>query len=345
MIASILAPVEYRDFGRTGVKVSPLCLGAMMFGLKTPEADSIGMIERALERGINFIDTANVYAGGESERIVGRALAKNGRRARTVLATKVHFRTAPDDPNAMGNSRRNIIAECENSLRRLQTDWIDLYQLHRSQAQVPIDETLRALDDLIRAGKVRYAGTSLFPAWQLVESLWASRELGLHRFVSEQPAYSLLDRTIERELVPAAQTFSVALIPWSPLAGGLLTGKYARDSTPSDGRWASGRDFTGRRANDAMYPVIDRVHEMAREKGCTPGQLALAWCMHQPGITAPICGPRTLEQLEDNLGALSVHVSDADRVRLDEVAPPRSVTVTYYDNAAGASFGPRQHRW
>jgi len=328
------------------VKVSPLCLGAMMFGLKTPEPESIAMIERALDHGLNFIDTANVYAGGESERIVGRALAAGGRRARTVLATKLHFPTSPDDPNARGNSRRNIIAACESSLRRLQTDWIDLYQLHRSQSNVPIDETLRALDDLIRAGKVRYAGTSTFPAWQIVESLWASRELGLHRFVSEQPAYSLLDRTIEREVVPAAQTFGMALIPWSPLAGGLLTGKYARDGIPrEEGRWASGRDFTGRRTNDEMYPVIERVRELAREKGCTPGQLALAWCMHQPGITAPICGPRTLEQLEDNLGALAVHVSDGDRLRLDEVAPPRSVTVTYYDNAAGADFGPHLHRW
>ena len=220
--------IEYRSLGRTGVQVSALCLGCMNFGGRTSEADSIEIINQAIDAGINFVDTANVYgydstnfpAGeGKSEEIVGKALKQNGQRQRIVLATKAHFAMS-DDPNAQGNSRRHIIEQCEASLRRLQTDTIDLYQLHHPSNDVPVDETLRALDDLIRAGKVRYIGSSAFAAWQIVESLWVSKEYGLNRFVCEQPPYHLLDRRIERELVPMAQTYGIALIPFSPLAGG-----------------------------------------------------------------------------------------------------------------------------
>jgi aryl-alcohol dehydrogenase-like predicted oxidoreductase len=336
--------MELRDLGRTGVKVSPLCLGTMMFGARATAGESEEMISHALDAGVNFVDTANIYAGGESERIVGAALAKDARRHRIVLATKFRFPMSPDDPNAQGASRRHIITACEDSLRRLQTDWIDLYQIHRAVRGVPIDETLRALDDLVRAGKVRYLGTSGFPGWQMVESLWASKELGLHRFVCEQPAYSLLDRTAEREAIPAAQSFGMGVIPWSPLAGGLLTGKYARGAD-SEGRWQGGRDLAGRRMADAAFDVIDAIAALAAEKGCSPAQLSLAWCAQQPGVTAPIIGPRTLEQLEDNLGAVEVTLTEADRERLDQIVPPRSVTVTYYDNALGVDFGPRLDRW
>src|ERR687893_78133 len=224
--------MEYRQLGRTGVQVSPLCLGCMMFGGKTGPEDSYAIIDRAIEAGINFLDTANVYSRGRSEEVTGAALKRNGKRQRIVLATKVHGNMADDDPNMAGNSRRHIVEQCEASLRRLQTDYIDLYQIHRPQPAIPIDETLRALDDLIRSGKVRYIGTSTFAAWQVVEALWIAKELGLNRFVCEQPPYHLLDRRIERELVPMAMTYGFGVIPWSPLAGGLLTGKYQRGETP-----------------------------------------------------------------------------------------------------------------
>ena len=227
--------MEYQSLGRTGVQVSPLCLGGMLFGEQTDEAEALAIIDRALDAGLNFLDTANIYNRGRSEEIIGRALRLNGRRARVVLATKVHGTMDAHDPNAGGTSRRHIVEQCEASLRRLQTDVIDLYQLHRPMSTIPIDETLRALDDLVRSGKVRYLGTSTFGAWQLMEALWVSRELGLNRVVCEQPPYHLLDRRIERELVPMAQTYGLALIPWSPLAGGFLSGKYRRGEGPPPG--------------------------------------------------------------------------------------------------------------
>ena len=223
---------DYRLFGRTGVKISPLTLGAMNFGRRTELEDSVRIIDTALDAGINIIDTANVYSRGRSEEIVGEALTRNGKRSRVFLATKVHGAMDETDPNAQGNSRRHIIEQAEASLRRLKTDHIDLYQIHRPRPEIAIDETLRALDDLVRSGKVRYIGTTTFASWQIVEALWASDRLHLNRFVSEQPPYNLLDRRIERELLPAAQTFGLGVIPWSPIGGGLLTGKYKRDQTP-----------------------------------------------------------------------------------------------------------------
>src|SRR5579862_496348 len=223
--------MNYRQFGRTGVKVSELCLGCMMFGGKTGPEDSYAIIDRALDAGINSVDTANVYSRGRSEEVTGQALKRNGKRERVFLATKVHGTMDENDPNMQGTSRRHIIDQCEASLRRLQTDYIDLYQLHRPRPEIAIDETLRALDDLVRAGKVRYIGTSTFAAWQVVEALWAAKEYGLNRFVSEQPPYHILDRRIERELVPMARTYGIGLIPWSPLASGKLTGKYKRGET------------------------------------------------------------------------------------------------------------------
>jgi aryl-alcohol dehydrogenase-like predicted oxidoreductase len=336
--------MEYRNLGRTGVKVSQFCLGTMMFGRSATEQDSIAIIQHALDHGINFIDTANAYSAGASERFIGKALA-NGRRAGVVLATKAFFPLDPKDINGRGLSRRHLIDACNASLERLGTDWIDLYQLHRAQADVPIDETLRALDDLIRAGKVRYIGTSMFPSWKIVEALWAAKELGLHRFVSEQMAYNLLDRTAERELVPAAQTFGIALLPWAPLCGGLLTGKYRRDDQSAAGRWHGGKDNFGRPATPAAFDVIEGLIALASDKGCTPSQLALAWNSAQPGITAPIVGPRTLEQLVDNLGAANVRVSDEDRARLDALASPWSATLRYYDAAMAIDFRPNLSRW
>jgi aryl-alcohol dehydrogenase-like predicted oxidoreductase len=301
------------------------------------------MVHAALERGINFIDTADAYAAGTSERFVGNAL-QGGRRASVVLATKAFFPMDQKDPNARGLSRRHLVDACDASLQRLQTDWIDLYQVHRSQSDIPIDETLRALDDLIRAGKVRYVGTSMFPAWKSVEALWVAKELGLNRFVSEQMAYNLLDRTAEREVIPAAQTFGMAVLPWAPLCGGLLTGKYRRDDQSAAGRWHGGKDNFGRPATPAAYDLIEGLVALAKEKGCTPSQLALAWNAAQPGVTAPIIGPRTLEQLVDNLEAVEVHVTDADRARLDALAPPWSATLRYYDAALAIDFKPNLGR-
>lgn len=335
--------MEYRQFGRTGVKVSELCLGCMMFGGRTEEEDSFEIIDRAIDAGINFLDTANVYSRGASEEVVGRALKRNGQRDHIVLATKVHGTMNDEDPNAGGNHRRHIIEQCEASLMRLQTDYIDLYQIHRPSSEVPIDETLGALDDLVRSGKVRYTGTSTYAAWQLVESLWASKDLHLNRFVSEQPPYHLLDRRIERELVPFARTYGTALIPWSPLAGGFLTGKYSRNQdSPEDSRYGIEPRRLGRNHfTDEAFDVLETVEGLAKEKNCTPGQLALAWCKDRPAVTSPIIGPRTLEQLEDNLGAVEVSFSEQDHERLDKVAPPGRATVPYYE----ADFGPHRFRW
>lgn len=334
--------MEYRQLGRTGLRVSPLCLGAMMFGGRTSVEESGRIIRRALDAGINFIDTANVYAGGRSEEAVGLALKASGARQRVILATKVHAPVG-EGPNDRGNSRRHIIEQCEQSLRRLQTDWIDLYQIHRPQPEIPIDETLRALDDLVRSGKVRYIGTSTFAAWQIVEALWVSKELGLHRFVTEQPPYNILDRRIERELVPMAQSFGIALIPWSPLAGGLLTGKYRRsEPPPADARFAQPglTELQRRRWREAVFDVVEALQPIAAEKGCTLSQLALAWCMQQPGVVSPIIGPRTLDQLEDNLGALEVVITEEDRRRIDGIVPPGGMVSPFYE----ANFGPHPYR-
>ncbi|MBI5948188.1 MAG: aldo/keto reductase [Chloroflexi bacterium] len=314
----------------------------MMFGGKTTPADSADIIDRALDAGINFLDTANVYSRGKSEEATGEALKRNGKRNQVILATKVHG-VMGEGPNDLGNSRRHIIEQCEASLRRLQTDYIDLYQIHRPEPGIPIDETLRALDDLVRSGKVRYLGTSTFAAWQLVESLWVSKELGLNRFVCEQPPYNLLDRRIERELIPMAQTYGFGLIPWSPLGGGLLTGKYNRDEAPpEDSRFANweSNPMQRRRMNDRIFDVIDGLKPLAEAKGVTLSQFALAWCVQQPGVSSAIIGPRTMEQLEDNLGALSVTFSEEDLREVNRVIRPGQMVSPFYE----AEFGPHPYR-
>jgi aryl-alcohol dehydrogenase-like predicted oxidoreductase len=316
----------------------------MMFGGRTEPEDSYDIIDRAMDAGINFLDTANVYSRGRSEEVTGEALVRNGKRQKIVLATKVHGRMDDEDPNAWGNARRHIIEQCEASLKRLQTDYIDLYQIHRPQSEIPIDETLRALDDLIRAGKVRYVGTSTFAAWQLVESLWVAKELGLNRFVCEQPPYNLLDRRIERELLPMAQTYGFGIIPWSPLAGGLLTGKYRRNQdTPEDARYADteGRPWMERRLTEGVYDAVEMLEPIAKSKGCTLSQLVLAWVAQRPGVTSPIIGPRTMAQLEDNLGALDISFTEEELQKIDELIPPGSTLAPFYE----ADFGPHKYRW
>ncbi len=334
--------MEYRPFGRTGMRVSPLCMGCMYFGAKTPEDEAFKLFDACINAGINFFDTANVYGRGLSETVLGKILSSRGGRDRLVVATKVHGRMADEDPNAAGNSRRHIISQCDQSLQRLGIDYIDIYQIHRPESQVPIDETLRALDDLVRSGKVRYIGTSTYSAWQSVEALWTARELGLNRFVSEQPPYSLADRRIERELLPMARTYGYGIIPWSPLAGGLLTGKYGRGKqAPEDARYAdTSPGHLSRRVTEHLYDALDGLTQLCADKGVSMSQFALAWVMHQPGVTSPIIGSRTMEQLEDNLKALEVEITDDDCARVDEIIPPGSAVSPFYE----ADWGPHPHR-
>jgi aryl-alcohol dehydrogenase-like predicted oxidoreductase len=316
--------MQTRVLGSTGVKVSPLCLGAMMFGAwgNTDHDESIRIIHRALDAGINFIDTADVYSAGESEEIVGKALA--GRRENIVLATKAHG-TMGDDPNQQGNSRRWIIRECENSLRRLGTDYIDLYQIHRPEPETDVDETLGALSDLIRAGKILYAGSSTFPAAQIVQAQWTAERRGRERFVCEQPPYSILVRAVEAEVLPVCQQYGMGVIPWSPLAGGWLTGRYRKDAEVPVSRRAQRlpqRYDLALPGNQAKLEAADQLAKLADEAGLTLIHLALAFTLSHPAVTAPIIGPRTMEQLESQLGAADVVLDSAILDRIDEIVPP-----------------------
>lgn len=344
--------MKYVNFGRTGVKVSQLCLGCMNFGGRQDEAESIRIIHQALDAGINYLDTANVYGHeplkfedgrGRSEQIVGKAL-KDGKRQQVFLATKVHYAMSAD-LNAQGNSRRHIIEQCEASLRRLETDFIDLYQLHGPNADIPIDESLHALDDLVRAGKVRYIGTSGFAAWELMEALWTSDVNHLNRFVSEQSPYNLLDRRIERELIPMLQTYNIALVPWAPSGGGFFTEKYQRNqNAPAGSRYEAfwrrfyQEDFDG---NNQVFDLQEAVLALAMAKGASGYAFALAWCIAQPGVTSAIIGPRTSAQLMDSLTAPQVILTDDERSRLDLISSPQSVTVPYLDYQGKHQFHPR----
>ena len=333
---------KYRNFGRTGVKVSPLTLGTMMFGNKTELDETIRIIDRAIDAGINLIDTANVYSRGRSEEFTGEALKRNGKRKEIFLASKVHLPMHDTNPNLRGSSRRHIIEQAENSLRRLQTDYLDLYQIHRPEPDTAIDETLRALDDLVTSGKVRYIGSTTFAGWQVVEALWASKELGLNRFVSEQPPYNLLDRRIERELIPVAQTFGLAVIPWSPIGGGLLSGKYRKGQPlPADSRYTSPNAMQSRRFTAGVYDVVEPLLALAEEKNVPLSQLALAWTVQQPGITSSIVGPRTLEQFEDALKSLDITFTEEDLKRIDAITAPGTFVAPFYE----AKFGPSLYRW
>ena len=329
--------MDYRPLGRTGVKVSQISLGTMTFGGTTSEREAMRIIDTAIACGINLIDTANIYNEGKSETIIGKALRRSSKRAKTLVATKVHGPMDSQDPNAYGNSRRHILQQCEASLKRLSTDCIDLYQIHRPTSDVAIDETLRAFDDLTRSGKIRYFGTSTFGAWQICESLWISERLHLHRVVTEQPPYNLLDRRIERELVPMAQTHGIAILPWSPLAEGFLTGKYSSAKSPrGKGRLSEESPWKQMIFSQPCFDVVTALQHVAHEKGCSAGQIALAWCLNMPGVTSPIIGPRTTTQLQENLKAVTVELTEDDHTLLNSVAPPRQCLVPYYE----ADFGP-----
>lgn len=325
--------MEYRKLGRSGVMVSPLCLGTMNFGGTTEEAESFAIMQKAVDAGINFFDTANVYNKGESEKITGRFLKEHNLRDRVVLATKVFSRVG-DLPNDGGGTRYHIVKACEDSLQRLQTDHIDLYQLHRPPLTHPQEETLRAFDDLIRAGKVRYIGCSTHPAWMVMEALCISERYGLNRYISEQPPYNLLDRRIENELIPLCQKYDLAILPWSPLAMGILAGRYPRvDNYPEDSRarrWDSSQ--VKARVTQRGIDVGQAVSKLAQERGLTASQLSLLWTKDQPGVTAPIIGPRTLAHLEDALVILDKTFDDADRPLFDDLVHPGTAVSDFHNS-------------
>jgi aryl-alcohol dehydrogenase-like predicted oxidoreductase len=309
--------MEYRRIGATGLKVSELCLGAMTFGRESNANDARKIVDRFVDAGGNFIDTANVYAAGASEEILGRIV--KDRRQALVIATKVRFNAAlfmgkRVGPNDIGLSRSHIMAEVERSLKRLQTDYIDLYQVHSWDYETPIEETMRALDDLVRHGKVRYLGASNFSAWQLMKSLWTSDKHGLSRFDCLQPQYSIICREVEREILPVCRTEGVGVIPWSPLGGGFLTGKYRTgEKAPEDARLTK-MDLWGRLANERNYRTLEAVEHVAKERGRSIAQVALAWVNQQPEVSSVIYGARTPEQNEENLGAVGLKL-DADEMK------------------------------
>jgi aryl-alcohol dehydrogenase-like predicted oxidoreductase len=315
--------VEYRAFGRTGVQVSTLTLGAMNFGAwgNSDHDDSIRIIHRALDAGINIIDTADVYSQGESEEIVGKAL-DGGRRDDIFLATKFHGQLG-DERNHRGNSRRWIMREVEDSLRRLRTDWIDLYQVHRPDPDTDFDDTLGALSDLVHQGKIRYIGTSTFDPSAIVEGQWIAERRGRERVVSEQPPYSILVRGIEREVLPVAERYGLAIIPWSPLAGGWLAGRYRPGHAPSKrAERIPARYNASNPANAGKIEAVDRLTVLAEEAGVSLIHLALAFVLHHPAVTSAIIGPRTLDQLESQLGVDKVTLTPELLDRIDEIVPP-----------------------
>ena len=327
--------MEHRPLGRTGVSVSKFCLGAMMFGAwgNPDHAESVRIIHAALDAGINFIDTADVYGQGESEEIVAKALT-GGRRDNVVLATKFH-NAMGEDPNQRGNSRRWIMRAVEDSLQRLGTDWIDLYQVHRPDPGTDIEETLGALTDLVHQGKVRYLGGSTFPASAIVEAQWAARDRGLQRFVSEQPPYSVLVRAIENDVLPTCSRYGMGVMSYSPLTGGWLSGRWRKDtgqqSSSRAGRLPERFDLS-QPANQRKLDAVEELARLADEAGITLIQLAISFVLRHPAITAALIGPRTMEQLEGQLAAVDVELDEALLDRIDAIVAP-GITINPEDNS------------
>ncbi|MCB8877920.1 aldo/keto reductase [Acidisoma silvae] len=311
--------MQYRTLGRTGIKVSPYCLGAMMFGslANADHDDCIRIVHKALDFGINFVDTADRYSNGESEEIIGKAL--KGRRDKTVLATKVHGPMG-HDPNQQGNSRRWIIQAVEASLRRLQTDHIDLYQIHRPAPDTDIEETLSVLTDLMRAGKVRAIGSSTFPASQMVEAQWVAERRGLARFRAEQPPYSILNRSIEQEVLPICQQYGLGALVWSPLAKGMLTGRYRKGQTLPDSLRV--KVFAKQMSDERNLDAVECLIPIAEAAGLSLTHMAVAFVMAHPGVTSAILGPRTVQQLDDLLAGAAIILSDEILDQIDAVVAP-----------------------
>ncbi|WP_434084171.1 aldo/keto reductase [Halorarius litoreus] len=317
--------MEYTRLGSTGLEISRLCLGCMNFGSGLPwmigdEATSHEILDAAMDAGINFLDTANVYSRGESEEIVGDAIADRDR-SELVVGTKV-YNPMGAGPNQSGLSRKHIVDQCHASLDRLGLDYIDLYQIHRYDDDTLLSETLAALDYLVDEGLVRYVGASTMPAWKFTKALYQADAENHERFVSMQPEYNAVDRHEEANVLPACEAENVGVIPWSPLAGGFLAGKYDRDSEPESGRAATD-DYTKARFTEENWQVLDAIRDVADEVGATPAQVSLAWLLHKPVVDAPIIGPRTMAHLEDNLGALDVSLTDDQVERIEAPITPR----------------------
>ena len=330
--------MEYRTLGRAGVKVSPLCLGTMMFGGPTNEKDSIRIIHKSLDAGINFMDTANVYNDGESERIIGKAV--RGNREKWVIATKVHG-SMGDDVNAAGSHRFNIMSAVEASLKRLDTDHIDVYYLHRWDASTRIAESLRALDDCVRQGKVRYIACSNFEAWRVCEAFWTSEKYGLEEFVCVQPLYNIVNRDPEVELLPFCEKYGVGVVPYSPLARGVLAGKYLSGEDPPKGSRAARKDrrILQTELREESYEVAQKLKPLADAHGKTLTQFSLAWVLANPTITSVIIGPRTMAQLEDNLGCLDCTPTETDEATINALVPPGEHTGKGYNDPAYPVLG------
>jgi aryl-alcohol dehydrogenase-like predicted oxidoreductase len=335
--------MELRTLARTGLKLSALTLGSMEFGSKIDEAEAGRIFDMAIDAGVNIVDTANCYAGGRSEEIVGRLIA--AKRGRLLLATKFSVPIDAADPNLGGTSRHNVIAACEASLRRLNTDHIDVYYIHRPFTQTAIDETLRALDDLVRAGKVRTIGSSSFAAWQLVEALWCSSDLRLNRIAVEQSPYHLLDRRVERELVPAALTHGIGLTVWSPLAGGLLTGKYRDERAGANARLSPDNDWGKKHFTPAATAAVSALAALADEHGVSLASLSLAWTLQRPGVSSLVLGARDCAQFGEQLAALEVKLATDTLDEIDRIVPRGGVTVPYYLDDSFADFRPQPYLW
>jgi aryl-alcohol dehydrogenase-like predicted oxidoreductase len=306
----------------------------MNFGESAEEPESLRIIHKALDAGINFIDTSNSYGDvlGDSERMVGKAL-QDGKRDKVILASKFHFPQS-DDPNDQGNSRRHIMQAVESSLQRLQTEWIDLYQIHRPAMETPQDETLRALDDLVRQGKVRYIGCTTYPAWMVMEGLAISEKMNLERFVTVQPPYNFLDRRVENELVPLALRYNLGLIPWSPMAMGILAGRYnSVEDIPKEARLGGGGPFVKGRLTEKAILAYQKFALVAKDLNIPPSQLALLWLKDQPSVVAPIIGPRTEDHLEDAIPVMDMHLDQETAERLDQIVPPGSAVSDFHNSS------------
>lgn len=335
--------MEIRQLGRSGLKVSALSLGTMEFGSKVSEKTAADILAVARDHGVTVVDTANCYTAGQSEQIVGKLIAPN--RDRMLLATKFSVPMQTDVPNSGGTSRYNVIASCEASLKRLGTDHIDIYYIHRPFQETPIEETLRALEDLIRSGKVRAIGSSSFAGWQLVEAQWCADVRNLTRITVEQIPYHLLDRRVERELMPAARSYGVGVTVWSPLAGGLLTGKYLAATEASHRLQADDEAWGRKHFTDQATKAVAQLSKIAQEAGHTLTEMSLAWTLRQPGVSSVVLGARTVEQMEQQLSATSTDLTSDTLGAIEDALPFGGVTVPYYLDDAFANFAPNSFAW
>lgn len=324
--------MKYRRLGRSGLRISEIVLGTMNFGNPTDKSESFRIIDAALSAGVNLFDCADVYADGESERILGEAFTLNGKRPEVLITSKVFMRTG-DGPNDAGNSKHHILAACEKSLKRLRTDYIDIYFLHRTDFSVPQEETLAALDLLVRQGKVRHAGCSTHPPWRVVEAHWIADKHQYPKFVCEQPPYNLLDRRAETEILPMCRAYDLGIVSWSPLAQGVLAGRYTDAAQLPKGSRGAFKKVYGDRITQQGIGVAERLAQRAEALGCTLPRLAVAWVLHQPDITATIVGPRTLHHFNDLIGAVDVALDASDLAFCDHLVPPGTHVSDHFNSA------------